>query len=581
MEELTALSNLFGGTSVEVEASAAEKPRSGERPVLAVGDVKEEAQLYAHLTGRCLDWVESPREIGKELPDVIVIKSLRLDCDLVQLLTLASYGDQAPGVIWGRTREELRRQVLVKSAAAFLNGPVAVRRVDQWSLDGSLKVSAQGIARLREQIGQGAGVLTLFAHGDGVGQRLGSGTAICGLLSAEGGDASRGPRCLETDFCHRLDKPVKEAFDKGLLISPMAMSARVLVNTGCYAGFVGNPAVDSPWASLPGFVNNPRIGALMVNPSLTYLLAGPMLNELAKYLETGVPVGRAVVRFEENPNIRNAGCRMLLFGDPEVRAAPPAGPTLVQREAVAFHGGPKVSAATGPVVVNDSNLANMELVRLLAQSVRSETREQGTRTSNALVECIRKHEDALASLGTDEAEVTMGASLRTAVFQHLATTKVRLYESWQKVATVNQVAEPQSCFNCGWRARPREVSLPGGGSRLSFICPHCNDVMDVPLPSEPLGVSMSNSTIELPRRIAADRCGGAIFAVQFSARDTKMVPWPIDDEGKLASRVDLTEHDLPDGPVRIYAVIAEGLAIHSFGVPMRIGQPTPVGAARS
>jgi hypothetical protein len=569
-EDLAALSKLFGGKALEVEANTAGTPRSGEGRVLAIGDVKAEARLYAHLTGRRLDWVDSPRDLGSELPDVIVIKGARLDCDLVQLLCLASYGEQAPGIIWGRTREELRRQVLVKSAAAFLNGPVAVRRVEQWSLDGSQKVSPQGIAQLRERVGRGAGVLTLFAHSDGVGQRLGSGVALCGRLSAEGADSTRGPQCLETGFCHRLDRPVQEALDKGLLIAPLEMSARVLVNTGCHGGFIGTSAVDSAWAALPGFVNNPRIGALTVNPSLSYLLPGPMRNELAKFLESGVPVGRAVVRFEENPDIRKIGYRMLLFGDPGVRAAPPAGPAIVQRDAVATQWHPQTQPAMGSMLSSDSTLAELALFRLIARSIRADTRAQGAVTSNALVECIGKYEDALADLGKDEAEVTAGASLRAAAFQHLATTKVRLFEAWETVATAKRVAEPQSCLNCGWRDRPREVALPGGGSRLFFSCPRCSDVMDVPLRDKPLGVSMSTPIIELARRLSADRCAGAIFTVQFSARDTKMIPWPTDEEGMLARGVDLAAYDLPGGPVRVYAVIVEGLAVHSFGIPMRI-----------
>ncbi len=576
--DLKALSHLFGVEIVRQEARPLEGSMPGEGLVVAIGDVEEEARLYAHLTGRRLELLDRPGDLGSELPDVIVIQGLRLDDGLVELLSLAPYGEQAPGIVWGRTREELRRQVLVKSAAAFLNGPVAVRRVDQWSLDGSLKVSPNEIAQLRERLGQGAGVLTLFAHSDGVGQRLGSGVALCGRLSAAGGDSSRAPQCLETGHCHRLNKPVQEALDKGLLISPMEMSARVLVNTGCHGAFVGNPAVDSPWGALPGFVNNPRIGALMVNPSLSYLLPGPLLNELAKYLESGVPVGRAVVRFEENPNVRDVGLRMLLFGDPKVRAAPPAGPTIVRREGVATGLRPAVNPAVGPVVINDPILEKLELVRLIAQSIRPETRERGAATSSALVECIRSHEDALDDLGEGEAEVTTGARLRAAVFQHLATTKARLYEAWESVATVRKIDEPQSCINCGWRARPQEASLPGGSSRLSFICPRCSDVMDVPMQGEPLGVSMSTSTIELARRLPADRCDGAIFVVQFSAGDTKMIPWAV-EEGMLASRIDLTEHDPPGGPVRVYAVIAEGLAIHSFGAPMRIKSTAPLATA--
>lgn len=558
--------DLFGGTAVAVVAS----PSDGERPVqqglvVGLGETHREARLYGHLTGRDVKVVDHLGEVDVESTDVILVEGTRLSRSLVQALSLASYGDSAPGIIWGRSNDELYGQVLSKSAGAVLNGPLQTQRidvVDGRALDGGGRDLPLDI---QDAVGRGAGILTIIAHSDGIGQRIG-GTALCSRASPSGeGDPARGPECVETGFCFRMSRPVEQVLGGGLVIAPEALAARALVDVGCHLAFVGNGAVDSTWSLLPRLVANPRIGVLLANAEISQVIPGVMRQELARVLEAGLAVGRAIVKFEGNPSIREVGYRILLFGDPMTKATPPAGPTLVQEVADDSHDPPDRRA---PIKLASPDASSVpEIMKLIARSIRPETRENGQVTARALMEAIQNCEAGQ----DDEPNRDLKEALRLATLRHLATTKVRLYEAWGGVSRIEQSAVAEQCLRCGWRARPRTITLPSGSKRLFFVCPSCSDVMDVPKDIETIDLDMAPPKVKINGTISSERCSAAVFIVRNSPKDTVMIPWPGDGSGRLAGEVDVSDVRPRSGPGRIYALFIEALEIHSFSIPARFG----------
>src|SRR6185437_2390619 len=117
------LARLFGGTTREAPASPGVHPASSSELVVGVGTAADEAPLYAHLTHRRWAEVKDVAELASgELPAVVLFCGEALDRELIQFLSLVAIGDQAPGVVWGRSPDELHTRVLGASCAARING---------------------------------------------------------------------------------------------------------------------------------------------------------------------------------------------------------------------------------------------------------------------------------------------------------------------------------------------------------------------------------------------------------------------------------------------------------------------------
>ena len=132
---LGAVASLFGGTLENKRSRSARAPEEGSE-VTGIGNVAAQTKLFAHLTRRRWNVVQSVGELSDSaLPEVVLMATPRIDPALIELLMFAPVDQSAPGILWGRTSRELDRQVLTRSAAAALSGPVSARRRDYCALD--------------------------------------------------------------------------------------------------------------------------------------------------------------------------------------------------------------------------------------------------------------------------------------------------------------------------------------------------------------------------------------------------------------------------------------------------------------
>jgi hypothetical protein len=562
---IEAIVRLFGGTMVEVDVRpgvAAEETLGGD--VVGLGPAEDEVSLYAHLTGRRASPLTSLEALSLDVPPEIILHcGQRIDKDLIEFLAQASYGVRVPGVIWGRTPEELRSQVLKASCAAALNGATPKSHLSIVGGGTGVDETRKSPERLRQEIGAGYGLLSIVGHSVGVSRDLGSGAALCPRFRKDDELGLGAPECVHTGFCNTVVRRYADALASGSLLPAGDAAARVLVDLSCHSAFVGSRSVDADWSVFPELVMNPRIGAVVAVPDLAVLLSGIFAGELFGPLTAGEEVGRAIASFEQNPTVREVGLRTILFGDPRVCAVRCDRPTLVgldssSRQASSTRNGSKTSVR--PL----AGAGQISFVRALAGITKADTREQGRRTSRRLLGLLSKleeHEDIVQAL-----EGELGNEVRSATLAHLATTKARILEAWDVHAVLRRRGESIACPQCGWNSRPFEVTCEGGEQREFFNCPFCSDVTDVHVPAD-VNLSIDLPTVRCDWVRPLSSWDAAIFIGRWSASRTEMVSWPREADGTPQRTVELPERMSPAGPIRVYAIFINGLDMYSACAP--------------
>ena len=105
---------------------------------------------------------------------------------------------------------------------------------------------------VRGAMGEGAGVLVVNSHGDGVDIFLGQSLALCPLdRSAAEADRRRAPSCCVRDFCHRFGQPTEQITGTDRVMSPDDVRARVALFDVCYGVLAADSIIDHRWALGP------------------------------------------------------------------------------------------------------------------------------------------------------------------------------------------------------------------------------------------------------------------------------------------------------------------------------------------
>jgi hypothetical protein len=555
---LTSICEVLGGSMEDARAPASRSKvvPTGDELVLGIGDVEQEARLYAHLSGRSYELVpriEDAPDLGQV--SVFLCMSPSIDPTLIETVSLLPYQGQAPGIIWGRTRDELRRRILVSSCAAALSTPAAVRAVDVIGPRiGALQATPTEIGRLKEDLASGPGVLTLYAHSDGVAQDLPARSALCARADPSTvGDMQRAPECVYTGDCFRTQTSVAEAMEAGLLISPKAIAARIVVDIACQAAFVGNQALAPEWSVFALLLANPRIGALLA-PAHTFQLRGVVWEELLTRLKEGYPVGNALARYDGSSAMSTLDGRFLLFGDPRLRATSESAAPRLTSEPSSIRKTSSSMAAEAPA---DSIVAaQLDLFRAAAKLAPQETRRECESNSRRMLDLLR-------DIGQEESSWGEGVAteLRSAFLEHMGLTKSRISSAWESEVIASRNGKVMACPHCGLRAPAVLVQLHSGMTREVFKCIACTEVFDHQVGCSRLPrVQLPLITLEGAGTDAA--WAGSVFVVRKKPTDTVAFPWP-EEEGGAPAKCFSIVNELARGPIRICAVYIDGFAVHT------------------
>ena len=314
------IADLFGRPLVWGSAAtgAPEKPRGVIAGLGAVGDV---GQLYATLTGRRFAAAPTAAAAASDpAVDVVMCIGAQAPHDLLDALTHCGRNLDV-GILWAPDRVSLRRQVLVRSAAATLEpAPGTVIVVSPLT-----NAPVTTLEHLPASSPTPA-MLAVTTHSDGIDAFLGPMATICAVIDADRAatDLRPAPKCILTGRCHRHDMTIRQALEHTRLVSARHLAARVLVWNACLGIMSDRDGASGGWGLLQQFVSSPSVGAVLITRGIVFTTPGS-ITALVDSLNRGQPVRSALHEFARTVGVTSQAMmrdRMFLFGDPATVAQP-------------------------------------------------------------------------------------------------------------------------------------------------------------------------------------------------------------------------------------------------------------------
>jgi hypothetical protein len=571
---------LFGGVLEEVSMPG-EGGAGGEETVRAWGGAVEAGQLYAHLTGRHFEPVAGLPEALVEPPPAVMV--LEYDALCPELLNWASDPERpVTGLVCASSREDLRRQVLVRAAAAQLCEPVKLRRAEVMTYPSPyvpFPVERGGVERLGPEVpphqiaaalGAGAGVLQLSHHSDGLDGSLGEGLTLCPMDRPPAtADPGRPPRCWVTGKCIRQQRPVEEARAEGRLLPPEAIAARVLVWDACRALMLPHGQLDARWALAERLLSSGNIGAVIM--PWEAIIANPAVERLCADLAEGTPAGEALPRFLRAPLSRRLGHRMCLFGDPRLRAAPP--PTRPGAR-------PRRNETNVAVEESHAQLEECGLLRACLQNGAMEKDEARRAAAAEAVTALRHYEERVWTghplEGSPEAP---GPQMRGKALAHLMRgPELPIWTAYAFCDGVDS-ASTRRCGTCGarlkcWRYRLR---IPGVGPRRVSTCGRCALAEDAPWGSDLTLRVDDRRVVVLEGTLPSGRASAGLVVEDF--RQIRRPSWPLGADGSPVRTFELPS-GAPTLPTRLGLFLIDGCRLTLLVAHVR-GSGGPIARAAS
>jgi hypothetical protein len=333
MQALESVVSVFGALPRPVRGSPGQAEPDSEEVVAALGkDADDAARLYAHLTRRHFYPASDLSQLKQADPLAVLVTTPPWLCGdlLTTLYDELDPGSWAPGIICAEP-QTLRLQVLARSAAACLSGPLETRRIDifpafevgRFSLiDREVFGGLADAADTREALERGAGIVSVQTHSDGLDACLGPNLTVCPMnwMPLNAG-RSRSSRCVETGYCHRHESSLPDVLRSGWLMSPDDIKSRILIWDVCWGIMPANGLVDPAWGIGARLLANCSIGAVLTTWELSFPRPR-LMNRVGTAIDEGKTVGEALYRFNRSSEAKQAGQRMCLLGDPRVRLPP-------------------------------------------------------------------------------------------------------------------------------------------------------------------------------------------------------------------------------------------------------------------
>jgi hypothetical protein len=485
--DLHQLAAVFGASLEEVPFCQS-PDRQEERDEVVWGLGKQAfaaAELYGHLTSRSVRLVEGTAEstAGLGFASVVVTTTERLTYELLERLSARPPGHNLAGIVVAAGAEALHRQVLLRSAASALMGPLRQARIDvapTFQLRRGRKRVTRAIGEgapaglVREALGAGAGLLNLMTHSDGVDACLGGSTTLCPIEATPDWSSGPAPMCVVRGICHRHSMSLTEATLASFLIRPRDVSARLLVFHTCKGILAADSLVDPHSGLLPRLLDQPRIGAVVTTWEMT-LMVQQDLDRVAAPLQQGLPVGEALARFLNVRPVRRRNLRMCLFGDPRLRL--PASSRITSR--------------TAPTRRDSGDRAFLEAY---LHHQRSSRLPNATRLIQEVARYLAKRRRLRPATDTE------GGPTREAILNLFCRFGSTPSSDWNQFARiVASVPSPSPCPQCGaltqtWTMR---ISGPKGPRRRMVNCPRCGFIHDSPADYPHLELRLQGQVLRL------------------------------------------------------------------------------------
>jgi hypothetical protein len=592
---LAAVGKLFSSGLRSVPASPGiSKPREGTVSAIEP-DAMHAAQLYAHLTQRRFFPLHSLADLRREpLPDVLLTTLRSLTPELMEMLYCS--GSSATGIIAADDIAGLRRQALVRSAAALLGRRPPLSSVRSTMISATISEVELGLhdprtgreitseEDLRVRLSRGSPVLTMATHGDGIDAYLGK-FALCPLVCRTT-DAypKRPPTCVVNSFCHRLESPLDAALRSGRLIPPGDLAARIMVFATCHGVMVSGSPVDPAWGLAPGLLNNPRIGALVTTWELSLTDDHVSLVELHRQLAAGVAVGRAVAEFNRSDAARGRGCRLVLFGDPSVKATSLAGKVRLDRSS-------RVAKPRAQSVgtVRRRNFDEVAFLRAYLEMEIATPYVQVTKNrrsfadpiqagAQAALNAVNRYRDAKVKGRSPGTLVRLEENMHSAILVD-SFWQQRLVRSWIPYVRDSHIGwRSTRCWGCQAPARWAVVALGVEGThpRRLLLCPRCGIVEDVASHvNMRFSLNLQRREIRLSGKLPVGGWQAAVQLQSLTPKHSQTWTWPRKSNGRPFTTWRCPS-EWPIGPVRICFVMVHNASVDSIARWVYIDSRSPL-----
>lgn len=514
---LEAIARTLGARLSETGArSPGPAVRAGDARVIALSSAAAgAAELYGALVDRPVTAWRTGVDVRPG--DVVVADAAALTYDLVT----GALATPGVGIVAAWTPAELRRQVLVRSAAWYLSAstrrpPGTASRVDVYSVHPIARIDLPDRTILGDRapadeiidgLTRGADYLFLQAHSDGVDFYLRDELVGCGLGHE---DASGPPRCHTTGWCHRLRVPTRSKEREERVFHPGRLAARVLVFDACFGLYFDGRPFGSRWGAGWAVAQSPTVATALLNFEMS-VSGTEEAQSLATALQRHTYTGDAVREFLEGCPVPR---RMLLFGDPHTVLPGSCPPPR-----------PEASAPFVPVRTGGG----------------AEPRRSPTDAFQFSVQTIREARPRLGPLPPLEPTDEDGEAFFDA-FSRFPS----LYRRWERQAEL--VDWLWTDCPCGLRATSRIWRLAGDPphTRVTTICPRCGPTQDLPVPGPLASLRLDADGFRLVG--ASPRAGLLLVREQGDLR-TELLAWP---GGAATLAVDLGSFE---GPLNVHLAL--------------------------
>lgn len=563
-QQLRELALLFGAdldVVIPETGAAALRPRNNATVISLGRQCAAAGRLYAHLTQRRHRTIDDPRELSEHGPvAVVILLAARLDAEFLASLKTATPPRSAVGLICGPTVDELMPQILLRSAALRLGGSVPATQADLFPLHHTSKVNAGLEAELGDggnetTLASGASVLSVLTHADGVCAYLGPSAVLCPIEDLNGSGAEPKPRCIVTKSCFRCSAHSPNG-PHAIRIPAPVVRARFMVLESCATVMLNDSAVAYSWSLLHSLCSRAVIGGIVANVGVVQAYANNV-RAMAGKVQSGKRVGEALHGFLSSAEMRRTGRKMLLFGDPDMRAAPRT-PERARQDLPVDQPGTNGTATTA--------LTQLGLYRVILASAHGY--EQYKTVANKALVSLLGYEFAAAhkasKLEVDQS--APGPMMRARLLDYLASLPL-LSSAWQSLADLELAADKANCPHCGREASALvgRFHLPGVASRKVLQCLHCGVVEDVPAQFS-MCIAIRKDVAVLSGRFPKGPGSGRLTLRSPDKDATISIEWPFLRSGAPAKRVELPHPS--EGPVRISALLM--IAGHALWAEARV-----------
>jgi hypothetical protein len=513
------------------------------------------AAMYAHLTGRQVELLNG-LEV-ETIPDsvqVLLTDRRWLTPARARALYQRMLHSSSVGLLLGNVYEELRMQVLLRSAAVRL---APVRRRSDASVFPTLPFAKRSVAgrtllgqassseELADTLSSGCGTLAIATHSDGFDAFLGRLT-LCPMDKPLSAEPERAPTCVGSGQCYRHNIPTATVHTSGLGFSPDAVSARALILATCWGTNLEPGLLDPDWGLLRRLLLSGGVGSALATWQITFSPPShvePLFRSIAR----GESLGSALRVFARAEFTRKAGFRFLLFGDP--RACTWVGAGLLSS--------PRAIKSTVALnrVAAVRDIANVGFVLAylgeVLQSREAQVSEEHWSSHARALEHATAYQRACYNGLDVEEGAGLGADVRQAFLAFVATQGTLPSKIWLMLTYDLELTEQElSCFACGSRVDVHRAALRMAGtySRTLTNCPLCGIIFDAEEASAPQLQLQGNAVrLAFSEPYETRHWRAHLLVLPDSRLDSRrQYEWPAETTGAPMSHFELPE-PLPGG----------------------------------